>query len=53
LPAFRLGRLKTRSFPNGIAKVHFIFELANYFSTFFSKNKKNSAAPYPGKNKTD
>ena len=33
-PTFRFWALKTRSFPNGIAKVHFIFELANFFQTF-------------------
>jgi len=35
-----LGRKNSRSFPNGIAKVHFIFELANFFSTFFKKTKR-------------
>jgi len=38
MPAFRLGRLKTRSFPNGIAKVHLFSELANFFDDFFKKS---------------
>ena len=31
---FGSGRKNSRSFPNGIAKVHFIFELTNFFQTF-------------------
>ena len=31
---FGSGRKNSRSFPNGIAKVHFIFELTNFFRTF-------------------
>ena len=33
-PPFGSGRKNSRSFPNGIAKVHFIFELTNFFQTF-------------------
>ncbi len=36
-PPFGFGRLKTRSFPNGIAKVHLFFELANFFEEIFEK----------------
>ena len=39
---FGSGRKNSRSFPNGIAKVHLFFELTNYFVTFlqifFRKN---------------
>jgi len=31
---FGPGRKNSRSFPNGIAKVHFIFEMTNFFQTF-------------------
>ena len=39
-PPFGFGRKNSRSFPNGIAKVHLFFEPANYFSTFFFKKQK-------------